>query len=100
MNKFTATYTVNGIELNQTSQAYPTDRCLPNNPDYKLFEMKAAAEDKGGNRYHVTWIFEDNGEESYDEYDYSQPNDCTLCDLSIPDFTKYGLKSASECNNR
>ena len=80
MNKFTATYTVNGIELNETSQAYPTSRCLPCNPDGKLFEMRAEAEDKDGNRYHVTWIFEDNGEESYDEYDYSQPNDCTLID--------------------
>ena len=80
MNKFTATYTVNGIELNETSQAYPTSRCLPYNPDGKLFEMRAEAEDKDGNRYHVTWVFEDSGEESYDEYDYSQPNDCTLID--------------------
>ena len=80
MNKFTANYTVNGIELTEISQAYPTSCCLPYNPDGKLFEMQAEAEDKDGNRYYVTWIFEDNGEESYDEYDYSQPNDCTLID--------------------
>ena len=78
MNKFIATYTVNGIELNETSQAYPTSSCLPYNPNGNLFEMQAEAEDKDGNRYYVTWIFEDNGEESYDEYDYSQPDDCTL----------------------
>lgn len=80
MNKFTATYTVNGIELNEISQAYPTSRCLPYNQNGNLFEMQAEAEDKDGNRYYVTWIFEDSGEESYDEYDYSQPNDCTLID--------------------
>ena len=78
MNKFTPSYTVNGIELNEISQAYPTSCCLPYNPNGNLFEMQAEAEDKDGNLYYVTWLFEDNGEESYDDYDYSQPNDCTL----------------------
>lgn len=80
MNKFTPSYTVNGIELTEISQPYPTSRCLPYNPNGNLFEMQAEAEDKDGNLYYVTWLFEDNGEESYDDYDYSQPNDCTLID--------------------
>ena len=81
MKKFTPSYTVNGIELNEISQAYPTSCCLPYNPNGNLFEMQAEAEDKDGNLYYVTWLFEDNGEESYDDdYDYSQPNDCTLID--------------------
>lgn len=82
MNKFTPSYTVNGIELTEISQAYPTSSCLPYNPNGNLFEMQAEAEDKDGNLYYVTWLFEDNGEESYDDYDYSQPNDCTLIECA------------------
>ena len=78
MHKFTPDYTVKGIDLTEIIQASPTSRCLPYNPDGNLFEMQAEAVDKDGNRYYVTWIFADNGEESYDEYDYSQPDDCTL----------------------
>ena len=46
MNKFTATYIVNGIELNETSQAYPTSRCLPYNmkPDFMNKTAKIIAE--------------------------------------------------------
>lgn len=71
-------YIVNGIALWEIEQAYPTSSCLPYNPDGKLFEMEAIAEDAEGNRYAVQWIFEDNGEENYDEYDYSNPTDCRL----------------------
>ncbi len=77
MNKFTPSYTVNGIELTEISQACPTSSCL-SYANGNLFEMQAKAEDKDGNLYYVTWLFEDNGEESLDEYDYSQPYDCTL----------------------
>ena len=73
-------YTVNGIELDLIGEAYPTSRCLPFNPDGKLFEMQALAEGRDGKRYFVRWIFEDNGEENYDDYDYSQPDDCILID--------------------
>ena len=80
MNKFTTARTVNGIELNLIGEAYPTSRCLPYNPNGNLFEMEARAEDEDGNQYYVTWIFKDNGEASYDEYDYSQPDDCYASD--------------------
>ena len=80
MTNFNATYVVNGIELEEINQAEPTSRCLPCNPNGNLFEMAASALDKDGNKYVVTWIFEDNGEESYDMYDYSQPDDCKLAD--------------------
>ena len=73
-------YTVNGIELDLIDEAYPTSRCLPFNPDGNLFEMQALAEGRDGKRYFVRWIFEDNGEENYDDYDYSQPDDCILID--------------------
>ena len=80
MNNFEFDYIVNGVELKEIDQAYPTSRCLPCNPDGNLFEMAAKAEDKDGNKYLVSWIFEDNGEESYDEYDYSEPYDCVSVD--------------------
>ena len=93
MNKFTATYTVNddedfdyeyaedskfdyivdGIELDLIGKAYPSCRCLPHNPDGNLFEMEALAVGRDCKIYFVRWIFEDNGEESYDAYDYSEP---------------------------
>ena len=73
-------YTVNGIELDLIGEAYPTNRCLPFNPDGNLFEMQALAEGRNRNRYFVRWIFEDNGEEGYDDYDYSQPYDCVSID--------------------
>ena len=81
MSKFAPTYTVKGIELDEISQTcIPTGRCLPYNPDGNLFEMQAEAADKDGNRYYVYWIFANNGEASYDEYDYDQPDDCELID--------------------
>ena len=72
-------YIVDGIELDLLGEAYPTIRCLYN-PDGKLFEMEALAVGKDRKRYFVRWIFEDNGEESYDEYDYSTPYECVLID--------------------
>ena len=73
-------YTVNGIELDLIGEAYPSGRCLGYNPDGNLFEMEALAEDRNRKRYFVRWIFEDNGEESYDAYDYSEPYDCVPID--------------------
>ena len=73
-------YNIDGIELDLIGEAYPTGRCLPYNPDGNLFEMQALAEDRDRVKYHVRWIFEDNGEESYDEYDYSKPDCCVLID--------------------
>lgn len=73
-------YTIDGIELDLISEAYPTNRCLDYNPDGTLFEMQALAEGKDHKKYFVRWIFKDNGEESYDEYDYSNPEDCVLID--------------------
>ena len=73
-------YTINCIEVDLISGAYPTNRCLEYNPDGNLFEMQALAEGRDRKRYFVRWIFEDNGEESYDEYDYSEPYDCVLID--------------------
>ena len=73
-------YTFNCIALDLIGDAYPTSRCLPFNPDGKLFEMQALAEDRNHKRYFVRWIFEDNGEAGYDDYDYSQPDDCILID--------------------
>ena len=80
MKDFAPNYTVNGIQLQELDMPFPTSRCLPYNPDGNLFEMAASAIDKDGNKYVVTWLFEDNGEESYDMYDYSQPDDCRLID--------------------
>ena len=80
MNNFEFDYIVNGVELKEIDQAYQTSRCLPYNPDGNLFEMAAKAEDKDGNKYLVSWIFEDNGEEDYDAYDYSEPYDCVSVD--------------------
>ena len=73
-------YIVDGIELDLIDEAYPTSRCLAYNPDGKLFEMQALAESRDHKRYFVRWIFEDNGEEGYDDYDYSEPYDCVLID--------------------
>ena len=73
-------YTFNCIALDLIGDAYPTGRCLPFNPDGNLFEMQALAEDRNHKRYFVRWIFEDNGEEGYDDYDYSQPDDCISID--------------------
>ena len=73
-------YIVDGIELDLIDEAYPTSRCLVYNPDGNLFEMQALAEDRNRKRYFVRWIFEDNGEESYDAYDYSEPYEGVLID--------------------
>ena len=73
-------YIVDDIALDLIGDAYPTSRYLPFNPDGKLFEMQALAEDRNHKRYFVRWIFEDNGEESYDAYDYGEPYDCVSVD--------------------
>ncbi len=73
-------YIIDNIELDLIGEAYPTCRCLDYNPDGNLFEMEALAEGRDGAKYYVRWIFEDCGEESYDEYDYSNPDDCVLID--------------------
>ena len=73
-------YTFNCIALDLIGDAYPTGRCLPFNPDGNLFEMQALAVGRDRKRYFVRWIFEDNGEEGYDDYDYSEPHDCVLID--------------------
>ena len=73
-------YTVNGIELDLIGEAYPTGRCLDYSPYGCLFEMESLAVGRDRKRYFVRWFFEDNGEESYDEYDYSEPYDCVLID--------------------
>ena len=73
-------YIVDGIELELVDEAYPTGRCLVHNPDGNLFEMEALAVGKDHKIYFVRWIFEDNGEESYDAYDYSKPYECVLID--------------------
>ena len=71
-------YIIDGIELDLIGDVYPSCRCLPYNPDGSLFEMEALAEGRDRSKYLVRWIFEDNGEESFDEYDYSEPYDCVL----------------------
>ena len=73
-------YIVDGIELDFIDEAYPTGRCLVHNPDGNLFEMEALAVGRDRKMYFVRWIFEDNGEESYDAYDYSKPYECVLID--------------------
>ena len=73
-------YTINGIELELLDEAYPSGRCLEYNPDGNLFEMQALAENRDREKYLVRWIFEDCGEESYEDYDYSTPHDCVLID--------------------
>ena len=73
-------YTIDGIELDLIGEAYPTSRCLSFNPDGNLFEMQALAVGRDRKRYFVRWIFEDNGEEGYDDYDYSEPYDCVSID--------------------
>ena len=73
-------YIVDGIELDLIDEAYPTGRCLEHNPDGNLFEMEALAVGRNRKIYFVRWIFEDNGEESYDAYDYSEPYEGVLID--------------------
>ena len=85
-------YIVDGIELDLIDEAYPTGRCLLYNPDGNLFEMEALAVGRDHKRYFVRWIFEDNGEESYDAYDYSAPYECVLIDQPSK-----GLKKVQGC---
>ena len=72
-------YIIDGIELDLIGEAYQTNRCLYN-PDGSLFEMQALARGIDNKLYFVRWIFEDNGEESLDAYDYSKPYGCVLID--------------------
>ena len=72
-------YIIDGIELDLLGDAYPSGRCLPYNPDGRLFEMEALAEGRDLTRYYIRWIFEDNGGD-LDTYDYSEPHDCVPAD--------------------
>ena len=80
LEDYTFDYVIDGIELDLVGEAYPSGRCLDYNPDGRLFEMEALAEGRDLTRYYIRWIFEDNGEESYDAYDYSEPHDCVPVD--------------------
>ena len=51
--------------------AEPTSRALEFEGQ---FEMSAPVKDLQGNRYEVYWIFDDNGEETFENYDYSIVN--------------------------
>ena len=73
-------YTFNCIALDLIGDAYPTGRCLESSSGAKLLEMQALAEGRERKRYFVRWIFEDNGEEDYDAYDYGEPYDCVSVD--------------------
>lgn len=59
----------NQIELTITRDADFTGCAC----DEGFFEMAAIAEDKDGNRFEITWIFEDDGRD-LDGYDYSAEN--------------------------
>ena len=49
-----------------------TNRCLAERPaEDNFFEMSATAKDLQGNKHQVYWVFEDNGEETLENYDYS-----------------------------
>ena len=74
---------IDGIELEFIGEVYPTSRCLLYNPDGRLFEMQALARGIDSKMYFVRWVFEDNGEESFDAYDYSKPYECVLIDYPI-----------------
>ena len=71
-------YIIDGIEVDLIGDAYPSCRGLPYNPDNRLFEMEALAKGRDHRKYLVRWSFEPNGEESFDDYDYSEPYDCVL----------------------
>ena len=73
-------YIVDGIELDLIGEAYPTGRYLDYSPYDNLFGMEALAVGRDRKIYFVRWIFEDNGEEDYDTYDYSEPYECVLID--------------------
>lgn len=52
--------------------AEPTSRQITErSQDYNFFEMSAPAHDLNGNKYNIYWVFEDNGEETFENYDYS-----------------------------
>lgn len=74
MKDFAPNYTVNGIQLQELDMPFPTSTALQFNPDGNLFQMAAKAKDTNGKLWLVSWIFQDNGEESYENYDYSQPD--------------------------
>lgn len=57
----------NKIELTIVREADFTGR-VQQHPD--LFEMSAIAEDENGNRFEISWVFEDDGRD-LDDYDYS-----------------------------
>lgn len=53
-------------------EAEPTSRQITErSQDYNFFELSAPAHDLQGNKYNVYWVFEDNEEETFENYDYS-----------------------------
>lgn len=49
-----------------------TSRQITERPEeYNFFEMSATAHDLNGNKYQVYWVFEDNDEDTLENYDYS-----------------------------
>ena len=49
-----------------------TNRCLAERPaEDNFFEMSATAHDLNGNKSEIYWVFEDNGEDTLENYDYS-----------------------------
>ena len=54
------------------TDAEPTSRQITERPvEDNFFEMSATAKDLQGNKHQVYWVFEDNGEETLENYDYS-----------------------------
>lgn len=53
-------------------EAEPTSRQITErSQDYNFFEMSATAHDLNNKKYAIYWVFEDNGEETLENYDYS-----------------------------
>lgn len=52
--------------------AEPTSRQITErSQDYNFFEMSAPAHDLKGNKHVLYWVFEDNGEDNFENYEYS-----------------------------
>ena len=59
---------LSNVKYVKKNSAEPTSRALEFEGQ---FEMSAPAKDLQGNKYDVFWVFEDNGEETFENYDYS-----------------------------
>ncbi|MFZ7136644.1 hypothetical protein ACLSZP_09600 [Avibacterium avium] len=62
----------NKIALKITEEADFSGRVLETSVE-GLFEMIAKAQDEKGNKYEISWVFDDDGRD-LDEYDYSPEN--------------------------